>query len=582
MFPKTKKLLLSLLIPLALLLHGCGGDDADSTLEYVPADAVVYIGSQEPFPLKESMVWNHKTFPFPDSIYKDLQSEALESDTSGQKFIKQLFISYLKLVSNPEILDSEWGIAAENKLTFYTLGLAPVLRLNLSDPKLFKKKIAEIETSSGITSESNQLGEASYRRYLLGDDDKAKVWLIIGYDMNDVIITVDLGVDSENDLAIALGQKKPEKSLASTQQVDQLKEKYNFNHNALFGFINQKELINGLTSTDANRVSKMIHFFEQLSNEKGNELDELRTPACRSDMLAIADNWPRTVFGYNQFDFRADPVKLKMQFISEINDKTLLEGLKSINGFIPNFVTNDEPKVVSWGLGLDLDNLTPFFTQQLNEIKKKSYQCAFLKETQKSLKAVNPGMLAMATAMLQGVKGISMTLNKVEVGEISPQGMPDVKKLDTILTLSATNVKKLVLAAQALTPMLAQIEIPDDGSTFEIPMPMPISGNEKVMGFVKDSHMAVYIGDTASRQAEELSQTPLSSSSTLTSMQIDYGEYYGMIFNSLSASSAASQSPEVLEMMAMLKEVDLNFNTTMQITDDGLVFDTEMVAPQKN
>ncbi len=575
---KAKNFIYYSLILLIFILNGCGSDRSDSILAYIPADSVVYMGSKEPFPIKESMIWSHNNFPLPDSYYELLQSEAAEGGTDGQKFLNHFLNDYFKLIANPELLDTEWGIAPENQFTFYTLGLAPVLRLNLSNIERFEKKITDIETSAGVKSEEKQLGEARYRRYLLGDDEKTKVWLIIGVDKNDVVFTVDLGVDSEKNLSIALGQSKPENSLASSGQIDQILNKYGFSDDTFLVFINQKELINGITSTDANRTAKMIHFFEQLSG-KDSELSELRSPGCRKDMLAIADNWPRTVLAYDKFDFKADPVELDILMITEINDKSLLDGLKSINGFIPEFVSGDELKIFSFGLGLDLDNLAPFLTQQLVDIKKSKYQCSLLIDMQQNLASANPGMLAIATAMVKGVKGFSMTLNEVETGTASPQGIPNVKKLDGILTLSANDTKKLVMAAKALTPMLSRVKVPLDGSAFEIPLPLPIAANEKVMGYVKDSHLAVYVGESATRQAKQLSQSALNTSPSFFSMQMDYGKYYGMIFDSM--PETVKQSPEMIDVIAMMKNVDMFVDSSMNITDDGLVFRAQLKTPKK-
>jgi len=593
MFNIFKNFSYSLLVISYLVLTGCGSDNTNNSLEYIPADSIMYIGAQEPFPIKEALIWSQKTFPIPKSVYSDFKAEPDPESSAIEKFFTLLAGDYIQLYFEPEKLEPDWGIAANNQLSFYTLGVIPVLRLNLSNKERFINKIKSFEKQAGLTSEAHTLEQAQYHRYKTEDEySDMNVDFIIAYDKNDVIITFDLHMDDDT-LAIALGQKKPQKSLASIQQIELINEKYQFGEHALTGFINQKELINGLTSIDANRLAKTIYYFEQYdsnksskdksahNNKKTSPLDELRTPECRNDMLAITDNWPRTVFGYKKFDLKSDPAQLDAMLIVETNDQVFLEGLETIKGFIPEFVHNDTDKLFAIGLGLDIDNVIPFMIQQLNELKKKPYQCSLLLELQTTLKGIDPSVLGLATMMVKGIKGISMTLNQIEGDFSDIKKLTGLKQVDATITLTANDPKSLFQTAQAFIPGLGSIEIPDDGSAFELPLPLPnpLPNKQKVMAIVKDEHIAIYTGETATKQAQNLATMSVKKSVSFMEVVIDYGKYYDLLGSFSPADIEVD--PVIQEMFNSLKETDLIISESIRTSSNGLIMDVKMSVPAK-
>ena len=567
-----------------IFLNACGAGGDDSSLEYIPADTVFYMGSKDNFPIKEALLWSKNRLSLPDSYYDQFKIEPEAGATSNEKFFASLTEAFFNIYFHPETLDTQWGIAENNKIVLYTLGVSPVLKLSLSNKDLFEKQIKILEEKAGLSSQLTQLDKASYRRYSIEDGQNKgnSIDFIIGYKSNNVIMTIDINSDDKERLAIALGQKKPLKSLASSGQVEQTVEKYQFGQNSLFGFVNHKEIANALTSSDANRLAKEITYLKQKSQQGSQKgpLDSLSSAECRKDILAIVDNWPRTVFGYTQFDLKSNPEKLEFMTIVEMQDQKLLKGLQSINGYIPNYVSADNDKVFAMGIGFEISNLLPFLTQQLAVIKKQKYQCKELQKMQSEFVAkADLTALSMATVMLNGVKGVSLSLNKLELETLSPQGMPSFKNLDAIVTLTAKNAKTLFYQAQALLPMLATIEIPDDGSAFEIPVPVALPNQQKVMAYAKDNHLVVYTGDKANQYAQQLVDTELKPSASFFQILMNYAQFNHLLDKL--AQISGKQDPDTQKILGVLKNANMVIKESIEVSSDGLLMKVKMTGIKK-
>ncbi|MCI5127977.1 MAG: hypothetical protein D3907_05640 [Candidatus Electrothrix sp. AUS3] len=549
-------------------------------LDVVPADTIFFSGGLQPFPLKEILQWEADTFnAFKGLDPKSLFPEMQEKETFWQRMGTELWLSYSALLLSPEAELKKWGIQEKTFSASYTVGLAPVFRISLQDVTAFENKLDELEAKVKITHTSETLGQATYRRYAL--KKSASVDLIIGVDnkRKQAVVMLDLGVDSEQTLAIALGQQKPEKTLADSGRVEALQKQYNL-HPAHIGYIDHQQLITGLTTKEGNSVAKMLQSLaSQLHLGVSAVLNELQTDGCRHDLEAIGKNWPQTVFGYTTLDLTASPSRIDSLLVLENKDKALLESLQSLRGFIPQYAnTNNtaEQPVVAGGIGLNVEKIAPFLTQRWAAITQKEYKCSFLKDIQKDIKSQQPMALAMMTGMAPGVQGLAFSLMSLEL-EGKKNDPPLPKSMDALISLAVKNPTVFIQTVSALFPPLAQLELSADGTPVQLPIPFPLPF--PVMAAIHGSHVTVYTGEKSKALSQSLRSDSLDTPSGLLATHLDYGKYYGLIGDALqSVDIPEAQQAETKALFEAMKGVTLPMQVNMDVTDRGLEIALDMTT----
>jgi len=537
---------------------------AVSMLRLVPDDTIFFAGGLEPVPLKESLQWTAKHFKLSDELLnpQDMAKIGEEAKTDGQRILLQLWQEYMKTAAAPDAQFASWGFAEQPQIASYAIGLAPVLcRINLSDAEQFKKKIAGLEEKAKVTAaQDGAAGTASFRRYALKD----AVSLIIGVDGKDAVFMLDLGVDSEQTLALAFGQSKPEKSLEQSGRLKALSEKHKL-HPSWLGYFDHQQIVTGLTTKDGNRMAKMLQLLlPQVSEKAAKQLAGLQNEGCRSDLQEIAAKWPQTFGGYTEFDLKAQPARLSSLLVLESTDQPALDSLQSLRGFIPEYVRNSAtPAVFSVALGLNMDSIAPYLTRQWTEFTQKQFQCGFLQEMQAEAKTQNPAAAGMAAGMAAGVRGLSFSLFSMTKDDAAAAGsFAPPKQLDAVASLSAKDPMALVQTAAALLPQVAALQLPADGAPVQVPAPFPLTAA------INGQHLTVYSGSAGEQAAKSLKAAPLDSSQGFLAAGMDYSRYYSLLEDVLPMEK--NNNAELKAAVAAMKQVDLRMTMDLDFTGRGV------------
>lgn len=543
-----------------------------SMLRAVPADTIFFAGGLEPVPLKEWLQWTAAHFQLSKDMLnpQGMQQVSEQAKTDGQRMAVQLWEEYVALAAAPDAQFASWGFAEKPQMATYAIGLAPVSRISLSNAEQFKKKIAELEAKAKVTAvKAETLGGASFRRYALAETAPS-VSLIIGAADNEAVFMLDIGVDSEQTLALAFGQSKPEKSLEQSGRLKSLQEKHKL-HPSLLGYIDHQQLAAGLTTKDGNRMAKQLQLLAPKFQEKtAKQLNELQSEGCRSDAQAIAAKWPQSFFGYTAFDLKAQPAKIDSVAVMESTDQPLLDGLKSLRGFVPDYTKAAfAPAAASFAFGLSVENLGPFLMKQWTEFTQKQYSCAPLKEMQAQVKTSNPAAVGMMTGMAAGVRGMAFSLMSLKMEQTEAGASPVPKELDAVISLSAKDPAALVQTAAAMQPDLAALRIPADGAPVALPLPLLLPF--PTMAAINGSHLTVYAGKQGELIAKELGKLPLESSQGIMAAAIDYGKYYKLLSDAMTA--LGKNDPKAAEAVALLKSMEnakVRIAMSLDVTDRGV------------
>jgi hypothetical protein len=497
-----------------------------------------------------------------------------KTETPGQRMALQLWADYYETTVSQQVSLASWGIPDSPMIASYAVGLSPVLRISLNDADQFNKKIEEMEIKAQTKAEPETLGKATFRRYSLTESEP-KISLIIGTDSNNAVFMLDVGADSEQALSLALGQSKPEKSLAESKRLESLQAAYTLNP-AFIGYIDHRQIVTGLTTKDGNWMAKMVQeLVPQLPKKAAKSLAELQTEGCQKDFKAIADNWPQTVGGYTNFDLKGTPSRIDSITVVESKDKNLLDGLRSLRGFVPDY--SNDSAAFSFGLGLNMENIAPLLIQQWKEVTTKQYSCSLLQQMQADVKKKNPMAAGIAASMATGVRGLAFSLFDVQMEPPKAEGQPPMpKSLDALLSLSAKDPVSLVQTAAAVFPPLATLDLPADGSP--VPLPVPISLPVTPSAAVNGQHLTVYVGEQGGKAAKALASAALDSSPGIMAASIDYSRYY-QLAGDMIAYKAGEQNADVAALFEAMKKAKMRVLMKLDFTERGIEMTADMIAP---
>ncbi|MCJ8301569.1 hypothetical protein [Shewanella sp.] len=548
---------------------GGGASQSNEVLASVPADTPIFSGQLTPFPIKSyinSLSQSYKTYP------EDMFAELEQSDDARAKFFVSLSRAYMDSMKSGQQFVTTFGLADEIRSYFYTLGLLPVLKLDVEKPEAIWALLDKAEKDSGFSHQMKTLKGLSYRSYTLTDaGDAEPIELVFSQQDGLLTITLNASILAEETLETALGINPVTPSLADSKILQDIIKTHGFSDEAV-GFINHQELVKAITTKDGNQLARQVTAI--LAQEGEDPLLELRSPECHSEFTAIAANWPRTVFGLNSVSIGDQESSLDFSTVIESKNQTFLNALKSMRGFIPDYVKNSRDSVFSMGLGIELNQLVPSLTAVWDEMLQPQYQCQVLQEFQQEMSGQNPAMLGMFTGMANGVHGVSAALLDYKFTEqaAGAQGEPSLESVDAIISLSADNPSILFNMVKPFAPELANIQLPQDGSPVDLSqlLPLPPEYGISPKLALKGKHLVLYTGDKAEAVANKLADEKLDNNG-LYSVYLDYSKVFAPIL------SLAEMTGEPLpEEFSMMKDYNMQVQMGLDINDQGIVFDSYM------
>jgi hypothetical protein len=352
-----------LIIPVAVVAVGVSAylyQQQHSTfdvLNYVPADTPVFSGQLTPFPIKDYIASSPNLIDPADQE----QIEALyEQDTPALHFLANLMKAYQAGLKDADLLVNTFGLDDKIRAYFYTLGLLPVLKVEVANPQAIWDLLDKNEQETGFTHTEGKLKDLSYRIYQINQDNNGKpVNLIVAQANGFLTITAQTELVNEPLLAMALGLEKPHESLADTSMLNDIIKKHNFTNNNV-SFINNIEIVKGLTSTNDNQLAEQLTLLAKENND--DSLGMLHNDVCKQELNSIAQNWPRTVLGYTKMDIQKAESTLGFATVIESKNQAILGALKSLRGYIPNYTQNFDNNVVATSIGLDISQLSSSLT----------------------------------------------------------------------------------------------------------------------------------------------------------------------------------------------------------------------------
>ena len=534
-------------------------------LEYVPADTVFYMGGRTDEATANFMSGYTllASSPSQDVAIQELMSEFLDGDSGFSKFVEYIADGYESTDGSYGSFTEYLGLSLAGEYAFYAHGAIPVLRTPLQNLEKFNSVVDGASQEAGWAYEEKTIGNANAKIWALGDKDEdgIEMSLVIATVDNAMIATLIADSDDEKRVLERLGQSAVSNSLAQSGELGSLMKEYSFSNDMLM-FINFERLFGGLLKPESNSFGQDI--LRYLPEEEAASFKEKVTAECVTDYIGLAGTMPRLIGGYTQLDVKGQSMSMDYQMLLEIKNKLVTGELAKMRGHIPNYALESDDKFASFGIGFDVDKMTPALTALWTAFTNAEFSCASLVEAQEAARGSSPAMLGMATGMAQGVKGFGLSLFDFN-WDTSSQMPGDV---NAIASISAENPQSILSLTQML-PMVSGLEIATDGTPTKIDLPM-LPPNIEVFAAVKGKHIALYTGDQGEKAANSLSSENLDPNG-MYSVGFNYRKLaeFGSALDD-GAFGSGKACLDQYEFLHMMNAYQMDFNVLFDISDKGM------------
>ncbi len=552
-----------------LSLSGGSLPSENAVLEYVPADTVFFAGSVEPLDFAKTLEMSSKMgFDYSAMMgagFDDLKSE-LGNAPDAAKVLVSIYGDYLKAVKNKSV--KELGLRSELNMAVYTVGVLPVIRLELDGTDAFSKAIAKIEADQGVTATVNTVNGVEYREYSLDDGtEEVPMSLVIATHDNQAIVTVNTELDDAKDLQRTLSEK-PTTNILDGGVLNELASDNGYLGYSIF-LLDNLAIVDGITKPSANAFGKSLQ--EVLdAYGAGNDMKDIQTPACNTELTGLTQNWPMLSAGYTEFDDSNASYKMVLKG----NNADLLETLGKLRGHISDNVSNDD-FAMSFGIGLDMDQMVPVITTVWESLTKEDFSCPPLAEMQAGLRQSNPMMLGMMSGMVAGIKGVGFSVvdvNEDALSNVERNPMAFMQDGQFMVTVTAEKPQNLLQSLGMYAPELAQIKLEDGGE----PQVLPAGMGAETKIALRGHDLVLMMGQTDQLIGKIESNGSLEKNGLMT-FSMDFKKYMGLLEEMMdsAAENARGSEKEMLEeqkeVFSELKKADGIVKGKFDITDEGIV-----------
>ena len=512
---------------LLLAISGCSEGDKGrravakfQLFAQVPADSPYVAASSRPLPEALSKRMLRAASLQQDSRASSLQIKMKQAEDPGKKRFLRLMMAVneeLRGKLTPEGLDS-LGFPLNGRSLVYGLGLLPVAWIEIEDGERVNALLDRVEQRAGEPSKRLKLGQTNYRRFDFGELSG-----IAAVKDSYLVIALLPAAGEAPLLPLALGEKKPEKSLADTGGFADFTESRGFK-----GY--------GEGYLDLERLVEM--FLGEASGTNAQALVALGvkpavvSPGCRKLARYLAQSMPRISFGYTEASARGYSAEATLETTPAVG-----QWLEQMASAVPGLGRSTDA-TFSMGLALNLPRLREGLKAVLGAILEQGKECEKVdrEELGRSLQSVE----MMLNPMLAGVKGFDLVLDEIQV---DPDTL-EPRSVRARLVVAATDPRGIFGMAAMLNPQLATLQIPPDGTPVALPLKQTLPTAPPGWVAIKGEALGLFFGARAPENAAGLLSEPPASPHLLFALNYDVKKLLAQIGPSLERTMQTMQGEE--------------------------------------
>ena len=474
----------------AVMLAACKHKNKDAPLAFVPADTPYVIANLDVLDAgtrKAMLAQADAQLPSQLANLDATANELSAKDPGAARLLRALSAEFSG--KTIESFAKNTGINLEGYWAMYGLGLAPVMRFDLSDPKAFDAFIGRLETAYGKPLDAAKLGDQGYRRYVSTVSGTQVILALVGKQAVAALLPADA---SPAMLRQTLGLDRPQKNLQDDGRLDALAKAKGYKK-YMVGDIDMTRLLPlALGGTDPLVEALRKARAEAESAKTGEPVaNQLQTPAaCSTEAARIAARMPTVSFGYTELDAKEQSARFDVALASDISQafstlKINLPGLGSSGG---------APFDLS--LGLPVASLRTFWMAQADAVAAKPFTCPALTDINDTFAKLGPVLQKTAVPPFGNLLGLRIALDSI----IPATGASSIPGFTGRLVVASSDPAGLLAMGQMMVPALAQLKLTADGAPQ--PVPQAMTGMLGQPAWLAMSANALALGIGAGEQAK--------------------------------------------------------------------------------
>ena len=579
-----------------VMLAACGHKDKDAPLAFVPVDTPYVVANLDVLDddtRKALLAQADAQLPSQLAQLNATADRLALKDPDGARLLRALGAEF-----NGKTVESfadGAGFNLKGHSAFYGLGLAPVMRVELSDPKAFEGFIGRLETAYGKKLNVASLGPQTYRKYVFAASGTQVILATIGKQAVAALLPADAAPAM---LRQALGLDRPQKSLLDDGRLAALAKAKGYQH-WLVGDLDLTRALPLAISGKDPLLGAILKARAEAESAKTGEpvANQLQTPpSCAADAARIAARVPAMSFGYTRLDAKHQDVRFDVALADDISKafaglKVDLPGLGRA-GTSPFDLT----------LALPVAPLRTFWSAQADAVIAKPFTCPTLSDLNDSFAKLGPAMQKAAIPPFGDMLGLRIALDT-----LVPDRNSSLPSFSGRIVLGSNNPAGLLATGQMMVPALTQLKPASDGKPLPLPKDMITILGQPAWIAMSDKALALGIGAGEDAKLADTLKDPTGDAGGMTRMHLSGAMYLDWLqlmeqkVDSLSAATAAlskSDEPSIdsdsaddaaqtaanaarskaqfAAMKAQAERVD-SIDAEMHIDNDGMVFTTQTV-----
>ena len=467
----------------SVLLAACGHKDKDAPLAFVPADTPYVVANLDVLDddtRKALLAQADTQLPSQLAQLDAAADQMAKKDPDGARLMHALVAEFNG--KTIETFAQNAGLDLKGYSALYGLGLAPVLRISLSDPKAFDGFVGRLETAYGKKLDVASIGAQSYRKYNFAASGTEAILAMVG---KQAVLSLLPAEASPALIRQALGLDRPEKSLQDDGRLTTLAKAKGYQSWVVGDLDLTRALPMAISGNDPLFASIIKAHAAAESAKTGEPIaNQLQTsPSCAPEATRIAARVPAISFGYTQLDTGHQNVRFDIALADDISKaffdlKVDLPGLGS---------AGTSPFDVS--IALPVAQLRTFWSAQADAVAAKPFTCPALTDLNDGFAKLGPAMQKAAIPPFGDLLGLRVALDTLTPAKDG--GMPTFTGR---IVLGSNNPTGLLAMSQMMVPALAQLKLTPNGPPASLPKDMASLLGQPTWVALGDKAIAIGVG----------------------------------------------------------------------------------------
>jgi len=466
-----------------LLLAACHHKDKDAPLAFVPADTPYVVANLDVLDddtRKALLAQADAQLPSELTQLRSTADDMAQKDPDLSRLLKAV-IAELDGKTIEQFAQNA-GLNIKGRSAVYGLGLAPVARFELVDPKAFDAFVGRLESAYGKKFDTATVGGQSYRKHVAADSGVQIVMAEVGKQAVAAVLPADA---PEATLRLAFGLDRPEKNLQDDGRLEKLAKDKDYKPWAI-GQVDLAHLLPLAASGKDPFFNALIKAHAQAESAKTGEPVENQlkvSPACESEATRIASRVPAVSFGYTKLDEKHQNIRWDVALADDIT--AAFSGLKVE---LPGLgAAGTAPFDVS--IAVPIAQLRTFWGAQADAVAAKPFTCPTLVQLNEGFGKIGLMTQQAAVPPIGDLLGLRVALDSFEPG--TSDSMP---KFSGRILIGTSNPAGLLAMGQMAASGLQQLKLTPDGKPAALPAELTAPLGAPVWAAMGPKALALAVG----------------------------------------------------------------------------------------